>query len=1436
MKKILLLTAVLLFCINGATAANLTYIFPDGWKHSNVWLNESQVDVGVNEETVYITPYYYAATQGSSSYGCSVVTTIKGYYDPNSGWMVKAPKDNNENTNKKRVAPSHPAYDWNATSPGAFKNCTNMKKLVLPPTIQSIGQFAFAGCAIDELVCMAIIPPKLVRGGSVVGSGDSFQDATIKKIIVPTGTLNSYKSTDQWKDYPIEEGAEGYSDHQMVEHNGAWYEVINGEASLVNCDNMTEDMKIPENVSSLINGQWKTIPVKQILPWSIGKDVIVGSNIPEIPDNWYDGGSLTFTNDHPQYRSLAPNVVTNKNGSIAYFIFKNAVVPHGVKSLANNALNYCSTAYLPTTLNFIGMQSTKATLYFTSEQPPSTSMTTYSGSIYVPEAYKSNYSTGSFFTRNTWDIPAGYEYFLDNNMKTYWNPNTKCAILKGYTINAEDLGSDGYVTLPSSFNYNDSEICHIEECDVTLNKNTYTEDDIKLRIPEGIKTLKNVYISNFNNINLKALLLPSTLEKCCPLSSWGLTSIIIAEGNPKYDSRNNCNAVIETATNTILTACSTSTIPNTVEHIGQRAFERLQYTGNTISIPASVKSISKHAFEQISKTGWSTLQIEFDPSASLTCIEDSAFYNANIAKLSLPNSLERIGTWAFASCESLKEVTFGSSLKEIGDYAFRSCALKSLVLPDVIEKIGESAFYGIPTLEFIQFGSSLKEIGKSVFSSCNISSLILPDALEKIGESAFYGISTLESVQFGNSLREIGPQAFSRCGITKLIFPNTLEKIGSCAFSSCTGLTSVSFGNMLKRIDYSAFEGCESIQKVIVSDIATWFNVSYENETANPLYYAKHLYSDENTEITELEIPNSITSVSSDAFRYCSGLTSITIPSSVTSITSDAFRNCTNLSTVTINSNEILSKTSDNHNMADIFGTKVKKYIIGNEVTSIGNEAFYGCSDLTSVDIANSVTNIGYLAFCYCSKLTSVELPNSLTNIDYNTFYKCTGLTSINIPGSIKSIGNGAFYGCSGLSSVSFSNSTSASNKALKINGGMNTTDITQKLFIGDQAFSKCTSLNSIDLPDYVTSIGEKTFEDCTELKSVTIGNGLSSIGKYAFRGCNSLESIVIDNANTIYDSRNNCNAIIKTADYQLIFGCKNTVIPNSVTSIGNSAFYGCTDLTSISIPNSIWSIGSSAFSGCTGLTSINIPNSVTSIGEDAFFNCSSLTAIIIPDKIPYISNGMFYGCTALTSINIPNSISSIGYDAFRECHNLTSITIPNSVTSIGRYAFYECSNLSSVTLPNKLKRVNDRTFGMCKSLKKVIIPSSVENIGQGGFAYCYDLSDVYCFAKNIPSLDNYSFYEVNLNNVTLHVLANSISTYQETDPWSQFGKIVPISETELTEMAELTGIEDINMHELSDNLKGNIYDINGQRIGQLKRGLNIVRISDGTTKKIVVK
>ena len=203
-----------------------------------------------------------------------------------------------------------------------------------------------------------------------------------------------------------------------------------------------------------------------------------------------------------------------------------------------------------------------------------------------------------------------------------------------------------------------------------------------------------------------------------------------------------------------------------------------------------------------------------------------------------------------------------------------------------------------------------------------------------------------------------------------------------------------------------------------------------------------------------------------------------------------------------------------------------------------------------------------------------------------------------------------------------------------------------------------------------VTSIGEEAFRNCQGLISIEIPNSVTSIGDQAFFGCSSLTSITIESGNTMYDSRNNCNAIIETATNTLIHGCKSTVIPSSVTSIGDGAFSCCTGLTSITIPNSVTSIGSSAFESCTGLTSITIPNSVTSIGDRAFIGCSSLTSVIIPNSVTSIGDYAFDSCTGLTSITIPNSVTSIGDHAFSGCSSLTSIELPNSVTTIGYDAF----------------------------------------------------------------------------------------------------------------------------------------------------------------------
>ena len=236
------------------------------------------------------------------------------------------------------------------------------------------------------------------------------------------------------------------------------------------------------------------------------------------------------------------------------------------------------------------------------------------------------------------------------------------------------------------------------------------------------------------------------------------------------------------------------------------------------------------------------------------------------------------------------------------------------------------------------------------------------------------------------------------------------------------------------------------------------------------------------------------------------------------------------------------------------------------EVLEVGNFAFDGC-EFTSIVIPDSVTSIGESAFLECSVLTFISIPESVTSIGKAAFSLCPSLTSVSIPNSVTSI--------------------------------------------GEFAFGKCTSLTSIVIPERVMSIREYAFSGCTALTSVVIGNGVTSIGNDAFVDCSSLTAITVSEDNPVYDSRENCNAIIETASNALIAGCQSTIIPSSVTSIGEVAFWGCSSLMSIDIPSSVTSIGEGAFYGCSSLTSIDIPSSVASIGGEAFEDCSALTAVI---------------------------------------------------------------------------------------------------------------------------------------------------------------------------------------------------------------------------------
>ena len=381
--------------------------------------------------------------------------------------------------------------------------------------------------------------------------------------------------------------------------------------------------------------------------------------------------------------------------------------------------------------------------------------------------------------------------------------------------------------------------------------------------------------------------------------------------------------------------------------------------------------------------------------------------------------------------------------------------------------------------------------------------------------------------------------------------------------------------------------------------------------------------------------------------------------------------------------------------------------IKGVTVTSIGDQAFYNCTSLTSVTIPDSVTSIGDRAFRCCISLTSVTIPDSVTSIGEEAFYGCWDLTRLTIPGSVTSIDKDAFCFCSSLTSVTIPDSVTS---------------------IGDSAFYGCESLTSVTIPDSVTSIGSCAFYGCASLTSVTIPDSVTSIGGSAFYGCTSLTSVTI---------------------------------PDSVTSIGGSAFYNCKSLTSVTISGSVTSIGWSAFYGCASLTSVTIPDSVTSIGGSAFYDCSSLTSVTIPDSVTSIGDYAFYGCESLTSVTIPDSVTSIGNCAFASCTSLTGIwvaegnshyandasgvlfnkdkttlvqcpgafaayTVPNSVTSIGEYAFSHCTSLTSVTIPNSVTSIGEHAFSYCTSLTSVTISDSVTSIGEYAFYDCTSLTDVY--------------------------------------------------------------------------------------------------------------
>ena len=449
------------------------------------------------------------------------------------------------------------------------------------------------------------------------------------------------------------------------------------------------------------------------------------------------------------------------------------------------------------------------------------------------------------------------------------------------------------------------------------------------------------------------------------------------------------------------------------------------------------------------------------------------------------------------------------------------------------------------------------------------------------------------------------------------------------------------------------------------------------------------------------------------AFWHCSSLAEIVIPASVTSIGGLAFSGCGSLSSI----------------------------VIPASVTSIGDRAFFRCGSLSDIVIPASVTSIGRTAFSGCGSLSSIVIPASVTSIGDGAFSGCGSLSSIVIPASVTSIGDGAFSGCGSLSSIVIPASVTS---------------------IGNRTFSGCGSLSSIVIPPSITSIGEGAFWGCGFLSSIVIPDSVTNIGNGAFNNCASLQylsipkSVICLNGNPFADWNGRLECLSPNFIYEddvlfckgkskiISFRNKNIesyVIPSSVTSIGDWAFYGCDSLSEVVIPSSVTSIGDRAFAGCGSLSEVVIPSSVTSIGDRAFKDCGSLSSIVIPSSVTSIGDWAFYDCRSLSEVVIPSSVTSIGDWAFYDCRSLSDIVIPSSVTSIGDWAFCGCSSLSDIVIPSSVTRIGNSVFRGCSSLSDIVIPSSVTSIGDRAFKDCGSLSSI-VIPDSVTSIGCSAFFD----------------------------------------------------------------------------------------------
>ena len=970
-----------------------------------------------------------------------------------------------------------------------------------------------------------------------------------------------------------------------------------------------------------------------------------------------------------------------------------------------------------------------------------------------------------------------------------WNAFEGCSSLTSITLpdSITSIGRDAFkgcsvltsITLPNSvtsIGWSAFEGCS-SLTSITL-PNSVTS--IEMSAFQGCSSLISITIPNsVTSIEMNAF------YDCSSLTSITLPNSVTSIGSFAFSGCSSLTSITLPNSVTSIGDCSfggckgltSITIPNTVTSIGSNAFNNCSSL-TSINLPESVTSIGNYAFYYCGSLTSLTI-----PN-SVTSIGNSAFYGcSSLTSVTIPNTVTSIGNSAFYGCSSLTSVTIPNTITSIEDWTFGSCTgLTSVTIPNTVTSIGKNAFSwcsgikeftiedGTRTLslndnsiancsiEKVYIGRPLSCYDGSPFSNTTITELTLselstvedikvfkgctaltsiklPSSVTKIAEGAFDGYSSLTSISIPSSVTEIGNSVFSGCtALTSINIPSSVKKIGNSVFSGCTALTSISIPSSVTEIGNSVFSGCTALKELSIEDGSESLSVGY-NE------FRKGLFNDcplEKVHIGRTLLYDTTYDYGYSPFYNKSTITELTLSDSVTAIGEHAFENCSGFTSLTL----------------------------PKSVTLIGDRAFYGCGGLLSVAIPNTIESIGEDTFSKCNKVIKGAFPDNMSNpfvsstiaiaypaddseIDENIIIYSKDKTKlyyapleikgeIIIPQTVTEIGSNTFYGCSGLTSISIPSSVTK---------------------ISESVFERCSGLTSISIPSSVTEIGNSVFRGCTALKELTIEDGKESLSlgyngyrEGLFNAC-PLEKVYIGR-NLSYNTTQNYG-------YSPFYN-KSTVteltLSDSVTTINENAFSGCSGLTQLTIPSSVMEIGNSVFRGCTALKELTIDDCTESLslGYDVrtlqgLFNDCPLEKVYIGRNLSYNTTqeqgySPFYNKSTITDLILSDSFTTIREDAFNGCSSLTSLTIPESVTSIGSSAFNGCSSLTSLTIPESVTSIGSSAFNGCSSLTSLTIPESVTSIGSSAFNGCIRLSSVYvkwetplnipeeCFSNNVYS------------------------------------------------------------------------------------------------------